>query len=422
MPVYPSPLVAAGVAAGIDGLWTPTRVYAHNWLSDCRIDSAWLTDLVSPRSVAEKRQGLVSRPYRTLTVTASAMSRAEMRNLDALLARLASARSLWPVFPDLSKVTNIAGGYIYCSPQYRRFFTGGYAILVDTASPVQHTAIEVVTMTAVEANRVQAVVAGNWSDAIANGTVYIYPGMEVMPDLSNDVSLATTRHGSVVLTLMEAPGRTALPASIEGDTVPSGFAQYDGKPVVDLGGNWTATTVGRVRTGSVVSLGRGQTVEVFGSRARQTGGASFYGLDREDAWKLIQLFDSRRGQLYPFWTTRPDEHLTLRSVTLNTLVVDAAWELYDWNFYSYIFIKTVSGNTYIRKIQSVSRNGDADTLTLTENLPELTLSDIYDVGMAYLSRLDADDMKEEWLTDTCIKVSFNVIELIREQTITIQTV
>ncbi|MEO1237366.1 MAG: hypothetical protein AAFX76_11315, partial [Planctomycetota bacterium] len=102
--------------------------------------------------------------------------------------------------------------------------------------------------------------------------------------------------------------------------------------------------------------------------------------------------------------------------------VAAVGESSDWGKRPYMFVTTYDGTTYVREIDSVTRNAGVDEITLTTAIsPQLADTDIRMVGWAVKARFATDSIRERWVTDEHMSVGLSLFELPVDYDVTVSS-
>ncbi len=140
MTVQASPLVDPEIIATKGQLWQPTVFFRQDWSQPFTLVSSWRTQVVSSRNQSEQRFGLLERPHRTLESRVlgwnleegldgvEARGQQGIQHTRNLMARMAKARSLWPIYSDRTEVTRVSE-FVYTGDFSRRRFQIGGRVL-----------------------------------------------------------------------------------------------------------------------------------------------------------------------------------------------------------------------------------------------------------------------------------------------------
>lgn len=417
-----SPLTAKNTAPSSHNVvWEPLYLFRAQWKDGVSIRSSFETTVKEAQSGAEQRVGLRNAPFRTSKVTLCGLSLEDTAKLRILATRRGKARSLFPLHSDVSPVLSdspVTGATIPCSTLYRRFFPGKrIAVLHAGNSTCPSFEIgEVESLTSNSITLTQEV-----TTSVPVGSL-VFPLMETDLHPKQTGKLITNHVTSMSLESREYIGRTQLPASIEANTIPSGFSTFDGLPVLVGRENWVNDiSCQLVRGGDSTPSGLTSLFDPTGTHPYMSFDLEFTSDRRQRAWEILQLFESRRGRLYPFWLVSPCDDISLHSVlTTSSIKVNAIGELIDWDHYSTIAVKMTNGDVHLRHIDTVTRTDGLDTLTLTESIPGLTTSGVSELSLVFRVRFDKDELEEKWITTECMKCALPVKEVEKEQSISIE--
>ena len=423
-------------------------MFRPDWTPGIAVENSYVTNIDFALTAAEQRYGLASRPIKSMSVTFQAGGRTndgplqtgqhspeqEVGALRNMAQRYSMAKSLWPLFSDVTFTTGewaVATDIIPVDTTNKRFSVGDRVVFVPAAStsfgdgpfyPKMKNVV-IATVLAVNANDIQVdTVSGLSWPAGAR----VYPLFEAQLKFSLQGNVITDSFVTLSIEAVEEPGQNQLPGLETVGNNPSGFDVHDGLPVLDpsydFGGNirW-----GFERRGQRSSAGISGKAVAYGSRGMYVSKFPVKFSDRSSAFDMIRFFDSRGGKLHPFWFVPPttDYYDFGGSFSGNTQIIFRTMfsSDLDFDFNPYVFIKKHDGTLYIREITTGFFAGeDLALATLDTALPEtLAPGDVERVGIAYKARFDSDAMTERWVTDEIMETQFSVRELEEEKSITI---
>lgn len=254
------------------------------------------------------------------------------------------------------------------------------------------------------------------------GRGLLFPVMETDLELGNILDAETDSiHGGKIV-LVETPGPTALDPQIAAGTTPDGYDSYTiatiEYPILHLPIDWNGVQTGVFRVGKRDRAGITTTIQVFGANPGATFRLPFFNTTRQEAFDLLEFFDSRGGRSFPFILTTPSPLLVVSSIITDLqFTVPQGGNERDWELYKYIGVTVkATGVRSVHEIVTVADNLDGTfIITLIEPLPE-TDATLMELGTAHLCRFDTDALDEQWLTDNVGTVTLDCIELINEGT------
>src|SRR5690606_33997567 len=176
---------------------------------------------------------------------------------------------------------------------------------------------------------------------------------------------------------LEFFGPSSLPPAAT--RAPSGFTTLNGLPVSDIEPTYgSSVTGGYRREGELHDMGISRHAEPLGDRARATADGEYL-LLREEWWRALRFFDSRRGRLLPFFTVDRSELFRVVSIDASGLFVNVArdGDLEDFeDELDYLGIVTKDGTAYAREVVSVQDVFGVWRVSLATALPAIDAADI----------------------------------------------
>ena len=397
--------------------------FLHNWASNVIMETRYMTDITrSPTTLAEERRGLLERPQRQLKVEFLQGEVAEVDRLLVNLRRLTDENLISPLYQDTVTVTTSSTGQdeINGDFRYRRYFNGGRVAVfpMNPSSDSLHLAaeVDVYTIEAVFTDHIQ--VERNLDQDYANLSWFIVPLMDLEIVLSPAVKHHTTTVAQVSLTLNEVVGKNALPPSFTGG-VPDGWSQQLGLPVFEVDLDW----VGGIRTtyqryGQRRTEGRKPVVVPNGPRYVQVQDFELKLDLRADFWRVLNLFDSRRGRLDLFWEIDQENMWTVIDTDPQFIDVQSFGVFADFvaDFTEHAGIVMNDGTIYIREINTIQDVGPwRISLVGGNDLPDpIDVTEIKRFSRARKKRFDSDSLAESWHNTEVSEVAFSTIEVLAE--------
>lgn len=257
-------------------------------------------------------------------------------------------------------------------------------------------------------------------------TGQFYPVIETDLELDNKANTLTDSVNDASMTVVETPGTSSLDPEIVPGTTPAGYDTYQplsgsSYPILHLPIDWRGVQTGIFRVGKRDRVGITTALQVFGSNPGAIFKLPFVELDREDAFNLLEFFDSRGGRAFPFWLFSPSPILEVLEIGVLFEVIHLKPSINerDWELYRYIGVldKTTGVRTG-HEISSVTLSASPEEIRLiiTPPLPDDVVSR-YEFTTAHLCRLDKDGLDERWITNVAQRTSLPVRELINEDVI-----
>lgn len=417
-----SDLTASGsLPSDAVSLWSLHAAFKNEWAVKVEVASSFDTVDSSPISAAETRRVLAPKPVREVKNTFTAYEPSEVLDLKMLSVRRSHASSLTPLLCDAAPLQSAASSgspTLVLDPSMRRFHEGKRVILYYPGTTPKTSLFELGVIDSVGASSIT--LTENLTNTFPAGSAVV-PVIESQVDLNQTGSVLTDRLVSLKITGQENVGPVGLPAASTPGQTPSFCDEYLGFPIFNLTINWNEDIPwGVIRRGTIDGDRTYGIPVVYGSRGEVTYDLPLIGRDREEAWNIIQFWDSRAGKTYPFWLASPTtDHVVSSLSDSSTIIVEAAGEEIDWDFRPYLAFELSDGSTVIRGVSSVSRGSGLDTVTLDETV-EFAEGDIVRCTTAYLVRFDAVEMVERWETNTLMETKLPVRELTKEESISLE--
>lgn len=404
----PNPIVPLALASDFD-------LFMHNWTQTPVLENSWLTDVQqSGVNGAEERRGLSMKPTRTVSFLWLCEGLTEADRLLVALRKMAQARFQVPLYMDQVELAVAASSgtkILTFDPQQRRFFAGGRVAIVRRSSgmvPVTYQLGQIFTQTTTTLTLVD------------NLTANVAVGDIVVPIIDCEIALTPSIHfdmaygASVKMTVSEVSGASQLPAH-DSDN-PFGFDTYQDKPIFDINPNWiSGFDQGFDHQGERYNAGRTANVYTVGDRSRLVTNY-FFSFQRDEAWDIVQFFDTRRGRLRSFWLVDQDQ-IWLPVSTSGTTFLDVDPEG-DFDMFTedmdYVGVVLNDGTTIIREVVTIEETLGVWRITPTEDFPVFDTDDVVRVARARIVRFDSDAMQETWVSDDVMTTRLGFIECLNE--------
>lgn len=393
--------------------------FMANWQTAIEIEESWSTDVApSADAGAEERRSLVDRPYRTMAVQLTALTRSEVHRLWMNITRLADARGPMPLYSDHARVTGaVAGDIIPCDTTYRRFFKGARIAIHTWASnrpaSVQYYLILEVKPTYI---RTTTTITGSFGS-----------GDRVIPMIDVEIALETSglhvtrEKTNLVLRVNEVVGQSALPPLVNIANV-VGTQFFEDDPIFVTRPDWsTGVQSGVVRVGRSYGLGRGQIVFTEGERPQQRHELAIVNPTRAALWEVKRHVDSRRGRGRPQWLLNPSNLYELVAITSTYADITAEGNIEDMeDFIEAIGFEQRDGTVTIARIATITDNTTTWRVNFETALASVP-SSVWRCSSAHHVRLSNDGIREQWQNDEVSQVSVSFIDLLAEEAVEFDT-
>lgn len=391
----------------------------HDWSEPLTVETSYLTDVVStPGSGSEERFVLRGRPARTITAYLTSVNRGgTVKNLFSTLQH-SDERIPHPFYSEQTFLSQAytSGTTIYADTSNRRFYAG-CRILIASLDSGEFRDQEIASIASVLPDRIEldsALSAGR-----AAGSTIVIPLLDSEVTLNSPAEGVSDYLSATRLTFSEIPGPSSLPPSAS-DNLDSAESVLDGIPIFVVQPDWSyQVSIPVNRPGSSVVLGRANFVEVLGDRPLLNFDLSYLQCNREEFWRLLQFFDSRRGRGGVFLISNPITLYSVIEMRTTYVEVEAEGLITDHERYiKYISLELRDGTILIRNVTSFTDVGGVAYQISFE--PALSsIPDVVRCTSGHLVRFAQDSLTEQWLTaDTCL-VSLSMIDLASEQEIDI---
>lgn len=399
------------------------ELFNQNWLAGISIQTVFRTDVfASPDTGDESRTGLSDRPNRHSTVRWTVHTKAEHSRLLDLLKDLTDEETAIPLMVDLTTIDSsaISGTTVLpCSTRYRRFFLGAYAFVLYRNYKCDITSWQLVQI--VDKTDTSITISPGLNANAKAGQTCIAPAMIVEPISESTISLEGNETWTVE-TQFEEVASWALPAS--NDAIPDGMAEFEGLPVLSEEPNSVQPIQLQItRAGERSEFGRGTYVEAREPRHREAFEVTYSARSRRYTWPKLQLFESRRGRLRPFWFASPYQlQAPVQSLGANYVEVVPAGNLTAFTRdLTHIAVITTDGSTAVREVSAVSLVLGVWRISILGSWPPAVQGKVITrVVRAYLVRFADDDALVQWDNGDHATAKLRIIELIEERPIPVQ--
>lgn len=412
MAVTPRNLVSVESIPTPEQVWALSALVPHDWAPGIITRTLFASDVVSSKTDSEQRRSLQGRPTHHVEATLRSIKPEFVLQLQSMLSRMGKAASLVPLFSDQSEFTALASTtFIPCDTRYRRFFVDARAVIINPYTK-EFEVVQISSKTNTQLNLYTSLSRSYPSYCI------VVPLIEASLFLASNGSIRTDSVVESSFEALELPGKWCMDPLVGANAIPSGFSSYSGYPILAIEPDYGKTGTFRLtRSGEYSDSGISQVATLYGSKSRMSRTIPMTLWRREDAWKIIELFHSRRGRTFPFWVPSPTSDYTLVSASGTSVVVKANGPEIDWLDRLHMSFFRKDGTVEVRKILAAIRNDDEDSITLDSALTGT--SPIIRCGVAHLMRFSSDELEERWITDRVCEIELSVEETANEKTITI---
>jgi hypothetical protein len=401
---------------------TDLEIFFHNWAAEINVSTAYMTDIsMADETLSEERIGLLEKPLRTLELTWAGLERSEAFKMMNHLIVMTDSQMIMPLYSDFVKTnatTPALADYIRCDPSISRFTKNQRIVILKRGSGIlpdpNFTPIlrEIAT---VQVDRLTLKTALPNQVFEANQYI-IFPLLDVEKLQEPRLVLGPRGDvGTVQLTVQELPGNNTWPPFWTGLPPAS---SYNGYPIFDFEPNWIdEPEITFKREGSIEDKGRAFHTRFVGPRYRLKQEFTV-GFEKDDFFRLLQFFDSRRGRGLAFWMV--DHDYTNRFSAISgpgnqfiDLDVDGNFTDFQTNF-DYVGIVLKDGTTLVRQAVSFSQIGGLFRITVDAALPDIEQGTVVRIAKARLSRFTSDELEEIWRTSNWMTSTLSTIEVLNE--------
>lgn len=400
------------------------EVFLHNWITALTLRTRYVTDVSTSGSTgAEARRGLVLKPERLMNLVWELDEPDRMDRMLVMLRKLTNERMAIPLYLDqkeLNAAYTAVDDTVFFDTTKGRWFVGARVVIVQvdiSGSYESHTFHLIQSKQSDRLTFTAAIGITSLRSAI------ILPMIDCEALLEVSMEKQTTCHGRIELEVSEVFGASQLPA-IKADN-PSNAQVFGLYPIFDINPDWIeGITVGRDREGKSFRRGRTNVVSLSAGRSRQTHKLKISG-DRDDMWKMVEFFDTRRGRLRSFflidfefiWTA------TDIDVTGNFIGILPFGDFTDFQdelLNGFIGVVMKDGTVYVRDAVTIQQVFSVFRITVGTPFPSgLDVADIDRVARARYTRFSSDEMVEEWQHTCYASVEQEFLEALEEKIVDI---
>lgn len=388
-------------------LWAPAGMLSPDWSAPIRVTRGWNTAIESAIDDSEQRFSGVHAPAHSVSCMFTTYDEATLISANTMLNRASTARFLWPLWCDFSKLTAAAlpgDGSLSFDTTTRRFNTGQRIMIVvgrGAASSLEYEINEILSITE------SSVMLQNTLTMAHDAGSRVYPLVECDHAASSSGNMLTDQAGSFTLTALESHGPHCLDSLEDLTDVPS----IDGYPLLAGQVNWSDTQqLGLISPTIVTASGKSSIIGPRRGSTRRTIGVPYTLTTREMWRRLTAVLDYTRGRAKPIFILEPTNDVELWGGS-NSSIVKVNRPIEDWARVKYVGAVMRDGTTNLARLTSVSRNTlqGFDILNLSANLG--SPDQIRRIAPLKLCRLTADSWTETWTTDQACRVDVGFTEI-----------
>lgn len=423
-----------GSAGAVSPLAVPAgwEVFLHNWIEEAVLNTRYLTDVsTSATTGAESRRGLVLKPARTLSLlwqvhSSDDNARLRMDRLLVMLRKLTNERGPVPLYMDqrdLDQAYSAADTEIFFDTSKARFFTGARVVIVQLDFCGSYASHSFHIIDSMQDDRLTF--ATPLGVDVAAGSIVI-PMIDCEVSLEAKYKMVTAGNIAVTMQLDEIAGASQLPA-LKSD-MPSNAQTFDNAPIFDYLPDWiSGIEKGRIRHGQKYGQGRTERVYTTSERSREWHKLNFTGLRgacaatvRDDVWRVVEFFDTRRGRLRSFWHIDHEQVWEIESIDAGGAFV-GVHEINDFADFEaelegeWIGIEMNDGTMYVREAVTVQQVLTVFRITVDPALPAgLDVNDVVRIARARRTRFMSDELEERWRHSGYMGTNVELIEVLEE--------
>jgi len=400
------------------------EVFLHNWVTAFVLRTRYVTDVSTSASTgAEARRGLVLKPERTMKLIWELDEIDRMDRLLVILRKLTDERLAIPLYVDQKELNAeylSSDTTVFFDTTRGRWFIGARVVIVQVDADGSY---ESHTFHLIQSKQTDRVTFTTSLGVNVKSTSIILPMMDCEVTLAVEMGKQTTCHGRVEMELSEVFGASQLPA-VKAD-FPSGVNRFGDYPIFDINADWIdGITVGRDRQGKEFRRGRTNVVSKSATRSRQTHRLSLTG-NRDDMWRVVEFFDTRRGRLRAFFLIDYEFVWTPTDVDVsgNFVGVEDLGDFTDFQaelLGGFIGIVMKDGTMYVRNAVTIQQVFTVNRITVSPALPSgINVADIDRIARARFTRFSSDEMVETWRHTCYAGIELEFLEALEEKIVEI---
>ncbi len=396
------------------------QFFLQNWADEVVVSTEWQTAVIQATdSLVEERMGLVGKPRRTIKVSWVGVDQAESARLHYYLLRMGHQRTRIPIYCDQAVTTASSSGTTINAPTADRRFSSGGRFVIFTRGGGKVLSAEEGTISSFDAT---TLTVSALTGTYPAGSI-VCPLLDVEILLAGDMTILTDEIGTVSATFSEVHDTSILALETWENLTSRGYSTTMNYYLLTDALDWAqGVSSSMIRMGAEMGLGPGSVVVTRGPRPQIGFKFSFRTFVREDFFNLLAFCDAHRGRLIPFFVENPLTLWATVGVDLGYVDVEPSGDVNDPNdFMDYVSVQA-GGSTYLRQVTGVTvQTGPTRwRISLTPDLPLLSLPDVSKVTSAHLVRFAEDEHIEKWATDCCASMDFGVVELVDEREVPVE--
>jgi len=346
-----------------------------------------------------------------------------MDRLLVMLRKLTNERIAVPLYLDqieLNAAYGSADTTLFIDTTTGRWFIGARVVIIQVGISGGYVSHSFHLISSKQTDRIVLTTALGVNVA---ATSIIMPMIDCEVVLEAGMEKQTTCHGRVELEVSEVFGASQLPA-VKAD-FPRGAQSFGDYPIFDINPDWIdGIQVGRDRQGKIFRRGRSTVVSVSATRSRQTNRLFMSG-NRDEMWKNVEFFDTRRGRLRAFFLIDYEFVWEVADVDVsgNFIGIMPKGDFTDFQdelLGGFVGIVMRDGTFYVRNAVTIQQVFTVFRITVDPPLPSgILVADIDRVARARHTRYSSDEMVEKWFHTCYMQVEQEFLETLQEKIVDI---
>lgn len=406
-----------GIIVPFDHNTTVSPFFPVDWSQPISLSSTWSTAISSSNDeLIEERMGHWSRPQLSVNCQMAALDRREVSMLRHFLECATQSTNRIPIYPDGMILTKGAafdpeGTFIECETDSRHLFVGQQVGLArpDGSSWSLPSGLTGYLLGIVMDIRFDGVTVFFTEDPTSIPVDCVLFPMIDCNALDQTSGKAMTDTALVLQTkFTQLFGQCSLPPSWRGE-INELEPYYLGLPVFEVPVNWADNIdFGVSRVVDAQDLGPFTVSRLLGQRGQFNFGFNHLASSREEAWRLLRLFDSRCGRLYPLWVPDPMTYFDASYRSSQSIVMSAEFPrqlLVD--SLKNLKLEFVGVEPQYVGVESIVAAGSLYII----NLDQPVNGAVSRVSVLRYSRFDRDTLEQHWQTDGVVTAASAFLEL-----------
>jgi len=379
-------------------------LFTAQWKDGLEYTRRFLTSVESSDTGAEFRKILRNTPIREAVIPLVVDGVSQQYFAQLTLKATAETEQLIPIYSDEAVVTApcVKTTYrVYCPTSTYRFKVSGFAVICKK-SAIGTPLYELIQITTIHADglTLRYPLGENY---VKGDAVYPLEECVIRPD-GLSLRAMTDRVSEATITATSK----ANSVSLENPTYSP--STYLGIPIYPFRTNWIdGTDIDIVSAAILEDSGRGHKNYMPNSRAYSTWNVSSFFSSRADYWKALGFFNYLRGRGKPFFMAYPLDWLPFESALDNHTfkLTDETFGLHIEDKIKYLYLSN-GVTSEIVTVTDIYTSGTGGAVIVT-TVPAIT--GVTSIAQAVPVRLSSDEITETWLTDGCVEIKFDVMEL-----------